>query len=54
MSCINGFVQVASSDWVLSVEIQHFDNFFNAQLSGELTQYCCCDDGYKCSADKLS
>ena len=36
-------VQVASSEWVLGVNIQHFENMFNAEIrSGN---YCCCDDG---------
>ena len=35
------FVQVASSERLLSVEIQHYENMFNAEIrDGE---YCCCD-----------
>ena len=43
------FVQVASSEWVLGVEIQNFDNIYNVQLGGDLAKYCCCDDGNKFS-----
>ena len=38
-------MQVASSEWVLGVQIQHFENMHNAEISNG--NYCCCDDPYK-------
>ena len=35
------FVQVATCEQVLSIEIQHFENISNAEIRG--SQYCCCD-----------
>ena len=38
-------VQVASSEWVLGVQIQHFENMYNAEIRNDL--YCCCDDHFR-------
>ena len=35
-------MQVASSEWVLGVQIQHFENMYNAEIIDG--KYCCCDD----------
>ena len=42
MSCIMVFLQVASSEWVLGVQIQHFENMYGSEIEGGL--FCCCDD----------
>ena len=36
------FVQVASSEWVLGVEIQHFENLYDAEIRDGV--FCCCDN----------
>ena len=35
-------VQVASSEWVLGVQIKHFKNLYNVEIRDGL--YCCCDN----------
>ena len=35
-------MQVSSSEWVLGVQIQHFENKYNAEIRQNM--YCCCDD----------
>ena len=35
------FAQVASSEWSLGIQIQHFENQLNAEI--RMGQYCCCD-----------
>ena len=35
------FVQVAGSEQLLGVQLQHFDNMFNAEIRNK--KYCCCD-----------
>ena len=42
------FAQVTSSKLMLGVEIQDFENVFNAHLRQGYDQYCCCDGGNKC------
>ena len=37
------FVQVASSEWALGVQTQHFENTYNAEMREG--KYCCCDFG---------
>ena len=39
--CVVYSVQMASSEWVLGLQIQHFANLYNAEIRGD--QYCCCD-----------
>ena len=39
-------VQVSSSEWVLGVEIQHFENVYNAEIRNGM--YCCCDAAAPC------
>ena len=34
-------VQVASSEWVLAVQIKHFENPYNVKIRNDLN--CCCD-----------
>ena len=35
------YIQVAGIEWILGVQIQRFDNLYNAEIrNGE---YCCCD-----------
>ena len=41
------FAQVASSDWMLGVQIQNFENYLNAERKG--TEYCCCDEVDTCN-----
>ena len=42
LSCIIVFLQVASSEWVLGVQIQHFENVYSSEIRNGL--FCCCDD----------
>ena len=35
------FMQVASNEWFLGVQIQHFENLYNAKIVFDRT-YCCC------------
>ena len=35
-------MQVASSEWVLGVQIQHFENLYNVEIKDG--SYCCCDN----------
>ena len=35
------FMQVASTEWFLGVEIQNFENLYNVEFV--LNGYCCCD-----------
>ena len=43
-------MQVASSEWVLGVQIQHFENMYNAEIRDG--KYCCCDrNDVVCQAD---
>ena len=35
-------VQAASSEWVLGVQMQHFENNYNAEIRNGM--YCCCDE----------
>ena len=37
------YVQVASSEWLLGVHIQHFENVHGSVVINDL--FCCCDDG---------
>ena len=39
-------MQVGSSEWVLGVQTQHFENMFNAET--RFDQYCCCDTPSPC------
>ena len=39
------FIQVASSEWFLRVQIQKFENLYNVEIRNE--EYCCCD-AYNC------
>ena len=41
------FVQVASSEWVLGVQIQHFENLCNVEIKDG--KYCCCDKDELCA-----
>ena len=34
---------MASSEWVLGVQIQHFENVYGSEIING--QFCCCDDG---------
>ena len=36
------FVQVASSEWFLTFQIQYFENLYNAEIRNN--EYCCCDN----------
>ena len=38
---------MASSDWMLGVQIQNFENYPNAERKG--SQYCCCDAVHTCN-----
>ena len=38
-------LQVASSEWMLGVEIKEFENFYNAEKMND--KYCCCDYMYE-------
>ena len=49
LSYVVAFVQVASSEWVLGVQIQNFTNFFNAELRENM--YCCCDIPDTCDSN---
>ena len=40
-------MQVASTKWFLGVQIQHFDNNYNAEMINGI--YCCCHDNEICS-----
>ena len=44
LCCVLVFVQVASSEWFLAVQIQDFENPYNAEIR-MVDKYCCCDDG---------
>ena len=35
-------VQVASNEWVLAIQIKHFENPYNVEIRNGL--YCCCDN----------
>ena len=40
------FMQVASTEWFLGVQIQNYKNLYNVEIiNGE---YCCCDDNQTC------
>ena len=42
-------MQVASTEWFLGVQIQHFENLHNVEIiDGD---YCCCHDNEICSSD---
>ena len=40
---------MASSEWMLGVEIKEFDNPYNAEMRDN--QYCCCDIPNTCRSD---
>ena len=42
MCCVIVFVQVASSEWFLVVQMQDFLNLYDAEIRN--SYYCCCDD----------
>ena len=43
------FMQVASTEWFLGVQIQNYVNQYNVEIiSGS---YCCCDDSETCASD---
>ena len=41
------FVQVAKSEQLLGVQLQNFDNMFNAEIRDD--KYCCCDQESTCA-----
>ena len=44
-------MQVVSSEWVLGVQIQHFDNPNNAAFLNNPNDPCCCDvNPHKCAS----
>ena len=43
MSCTIAFLQVTNSEWVLGVQIQHFENVYGLEIRN--SHFCCCDDG---------
>ena len=42
------FMQVASTEWFLGVQIQDFTNLYNVQIINGM--YCCCDDNETCGS----
>ena len=40
-------MQVASTEWFLGVQIQNFENLYNAEMLSSIV-YCCCDV-YNCT-----
>ena len=42
------FVQVASSEWSLGIQIQHYENQLNAEIRED--RYCCCEIKDACNA----
>ena len=43
------FMQGASTEWFLGVQLQDFDNQYNAKIING--NYCCCDDNEICSSN---
>ena len=43
------FMQVASTEWYLGVQIQDFINLYNVEIINGM--YCCCDDSETCGSD---
>ena len=41
------FMQIASTEWFLGVQIQNFENLYNAEIIFD--GYCCCDLIAKCA-----
>ena len=41
-------MQVASTEWVLGVQIQNFTNLYNVEIINGM--YCCCDDNERCGS----
>ena len=35
---------MANSEWVLCVQVEHFENLYNAEIRND--EYCCCDVSY--------
>ena len=44
---IIAFMQVASSEWVLGLQVFSFENFYNAEKNG--SKYCCCGAPSTCT-----
>ena len=42
-------MQVASNEWFLGVQIQNFENLYNAERALVGTGYCCCDSVEECA-----
>ena len=45
------FMQVANTEWFLGVQIQHFENQYNAEMINGI--YCCCHDNKICSSNLI-
>ena len=45
---MSDFFQVASTEWFLGVQIQDFENLYNAEIING--NYCCCDDNEICAS----
>ena len=43
------FMHVARTEWFLGVQIQHFENLYNAEMILGTGGYCCCDSIEGCS-----
>ena len=43
------FMQVASTEWFLGVQIQNFENTYNVEIINGM--YCCCDNNERCRSD---
>ena len=42
------FMQVASTEWFLGVQIQNYKNLYNVEIINGM--YCCCDDNETCGS----
>ena len=41
-------MQVASTEWILAVQIHNFTNLYNVEIVND--NYCCCDDNQSCGS----
>ena len=53
LCCVIVFVQVVSSEWFLAVQIQDFENTYNAEIRNN-DQYCCCDSNVPACVDDIT
>ena len=45
------FMELASTEWFLGVQIQHFENLYNVEIINGY--YCCCHDNKICSSNLM-